>query len=105
MSNSPVNNELIDDQGTLTPFAAHMIALGRLCVTWSYMERLLNDILPPVLGCSDAQAAVISTEMPSTSAICKMLKTLAYADAPSTEWRGFIRGDFKPHKRKSGSNP
>jgi len=87
MPNSPVNNDLVDSDGTLTPFAAHMIALGRLCVTWSYMERLLNETLPPLLGCSDAQAAVIATEMSGTSTICNMLKTLAYADAPSPEWR------------------
>jgi hypothetical protein len=71
-------------------FALHMMALGRLCVVSAYVDRLLTDLIQVFLGCTDAQAAVIATQTERIAARCNMIKHLAAADPPSTEWREAI---------------
>ncbi len=107
MVNSPINSDLVGPDGTLTTYAAHMIALGRLCVSWAYMERLMNDILPTLMGCSEKQGAVIATETSTTVGRCQLLANLAYADAPSADWRdrfvdlmNYIRNDLAPPRNR-----
>jgi len=68
-------------------FDMHMYALGRLCIVWAYVDRLLNDTIQAFLGCSHAQAAIIGTEADSAAARCKMLQNLAFDGSPSEEWR------------------
>lgn len=33
-------------------FEMHMLALGRLCIVWAYIDRLLNDAIQAALGCT-----------------------------------------------------
>ena len=64
-----------------------MLALGRLCVVWAYIDRLLNDLIQAFLGCSHGQAAIIGTEADNASARCRMLQKLAVEASPDDEWR------------------
>lgn len=91
MENHPskheVNQALKGADGELTPFAYHMLAIGRLCVTWALLDRYLSDCVAILLDCSAAQAACITTETRDVSERCRLLKTLSYLEAPSKEWR------------------
>lgn len=63
-----------------------MLSLGRLCVTWAYLDRLLNDGIRAYLGCTPAQAAIIGTEADGVASRCKILCNLAYESSPSSDW-------------------
>lgn len=74
-------------KGTSPSFKAHMLALGRLCIVWAYIDRLLNDAIQAVLGCTHGQAASIGTEAHNVASRCRLLRLLAFeADLPD-EWR------------------
>ena len=69
-------------------FERHMLALGRLCVVWAFVDRLLNELIQAFLGCTAGQAATIGTEADTAAARCKMLKNFAHEGPPGEEWRG-----------------
>ncbi len=64
-----------------------MLALGRLCIVWAYIDRLLNDLIQAFLSCTHAQAAIIGTEADNAAARCRMLQNLAMEASPTDEWR------------------
>jgi hypothetical protein len=87
MKDRPEYQALLTAEGELKPFGHHMLALGRLCITWAFLDRQLNDALTELLGCSAAQAACIANEATDVAERCRILKTLCYVDGPGGEWR------------------
>ena len=82
MKASSLNEGLVGRDGKLTPFAEHMLALGRLCVAWAYLDHQTIDAVSLLLDGPTEQATCVTTEARDMSARCRMMKTLAFAGSP-----------------------
>lgn len=67
-------------------FDAHCLALGRLCVSWSVVDRQLNDLLAAFTKASPAAVACITSSIDAVGSRCEMLRKLGYEDAVGDEW-------------------
>jgi hypothetical protein len=66
----------------------HAQEIGHLCITWASMDRMIDHLFRPLLGCSAEQVACILVENIDTR--CTMLKRLlVVADVP-TNWLEWI---------------
>ena len=73
--------------GSTPDFERHMTELGRLCVVWAYIDRLLNDVIQAVLGCTHGQAASIGTEANNVASRCRLLRLLIVEATMPDDWR------------------
>lgn len=63
----------------------HALALGKLCIWWSTMDRTLADVVGLYLGVDET---LTSCALPAeTSTRCEMIRRLAFATGPDGEWR------------------
>ncbi|WP_139150000.1 hypothetical protein [Sphingobium yanoikuyae] len=69
-----------------TVFDAHCLALGKLSVTWAFIDRQLNDLLRAMLGCSEGAAASIATSADSIAARIKIVRLLNGENPISSAW-------------------
>lgn len=69
-----------------TVFDAHCLTLGKLCVTWAFVDRQLNDLLRAMLGCSEGAAASVSTSADSVGARINIIRLLNGERPISPDW-------------------
>jgi hypothetical protein len=69
-----------------TPYEAHCMALGNLCVVWATIDRQLNDLMAALIGCSPAATACIASAADTVGARCNIMRNLVHEDPINEEW-------------------
>lgn len=81
--------------------------IGHLCSVWASLDRCANMLVEQILGCSEAQAVCLATQMEPVATRAKLLKNLAYTTAASNEWKAvlisllnIIDGELAPKRNR-----
>jgi hypothetical protein len=75
---------------TLDFYDRYLLAIGRLCATWSVLDRELNSLLAALLDVDEPQIACIATEMNDVAPRCRLVKTLLYTVDVPADWRADV---------------
>ncbi|KZX91263.1 hypothetical protein A3718_14560 [Erythrobacter sp. HI0019] len=65
-------------------------AVGDLCASWAWLDRVLDEIFEPILDCPTEQVACIRNE--NTEARCNMLSRLLHTINIPAEWHSWVDG-------------
>lgn len=77
----------MSDSPQAPSFDMHMLALGRLCVTWATLDRHLTELISAYTGLSSSMTACVVAASDNIAPRCEILRLLAAESTPSPEWQ------------------